>query len=190
MLKLLEKELPKLWTDESYGKRFLESPLTYKDFDHAIKHILKAAIKLQNMVEEADHGTTFFPPQEMEKYLADLVISTVRAALKAPGSSIDLEKAIVERIESKMGVKLDRESGVFVPKKHGSTFIEWLSMQKKRQDSIGDIARDVLSGSCCKKECNSVNDLRKHMLLEHDPVKGALGALNLAETEWLESGKL
>ena len=190
MLKLLEKELPKLWTDEFYGKRFLESPSTYKDFDHALKHVLKAAVKLQNMVEEADHDTAFFPISEMEKYLADLVISTVRAALKAPGGSIDLEKAIVGRIESKMGVKLDNDLLVFVPKKHDGSFISWLSMQKKRPDSIGDLARDFLAGSCCKKECNNATNLRKHMILEHDPVKGALDALSRAESEWMESGKL
>lgn len=107
MLKLLQEELPKLWTNELYSKQFNESPSTYKDFDHALKHVIKAAVALQNMVEEADHGGMMFVIPDVEKYLADLVISTVRAALKAPHGPVDLEKVIPRRILDKMGKKLE-----------------------------------------------------------------------------------
>jgi len=106
ILKTLREALPKLWTDELYSEEFRSSPCPYKDFDHALKHVMKAAVMLQNMVEEADHGAVW-DPLPVKKYLADLVICTVRAALKAPGRPVDLERAVLERIELKMGVRLD-----------------------------------------------------------------------------------
>lgn len=107
MLKVLLEELPKLWTDELYSDEFRASPSRYKDFDHALKHLRKAAQALENMTEEADHGGQPFKTSEVEKYLADLVICTVRLALKTPNGGVDIEKAIIERIQTKMGVKLE-----------------------------------------------------------------------------------
>lgn len=108
MLKLLQTELPKLWTDELYSKEFLASTSKYRDFDHALKHVLKSAVKLLEMTEEADHsgaGPGAF--DGMKKYLADLIICTVRLSLTNPdGGAIDLEQAVLERIERKMGKKL------------------------------------------------------------------------------------
>ena len=114
MLKILQEELPKLWTGELYSSQFKSSPSTYKDFDHALKHVLKAASKLLEMTEEADHrgipsvfeeaASTF---EGSKKYLADLVISTVRMALTHPDGPIDLEQAVLERIQRKMGKKIE-----------------------------------------------------------------------------------
>lgn len=112
MLKLLQTELPKIWTQDQYSKEFNESPSPYKDFQHAALHVGKALQKLQNMVEEADHENyplPSFPQNEVAKCLADIVISTVRMALKNPTGPIDLEDAIRVRVSRKMGVNLPRE---------------------------------------------------------------------------------
>lgn len=109
MLKLLETELPKIWTQDHYSKAFNESSSPYKDFQHAGLHVGKALKKLENMIEEADHvdnPLSCFKKEEVEKYLADIVISVVRMALKNPNGPVDLEKAIRERVLDKMGVRL------------------------------------------------------------------------------------
>ena len=116
MLKLLQQELPKLWTDELYSEQFRASPSKYKDFDHALKHILKATTALICRTEEVDHSGNLldFPIDDAKKYIADIVISAVRLALTNPNGEIDLEQAVLDRIERKMGVKLkDKEKGVF-----------------------------------------------------------------------------
>lgn len=110
MLKLLETELPKIWTQDQYSKAFNENYSSYRDFQHAALHVGKALQKLQNMVEEADHAESgsinCFKKEEVEKYLADIVISVVRMALKNPSGPVDLEKAIAFRVLDKMGVRL------------------------------------------------------------------------------------
>jgi hypothetical protein len=108
MLKMLQEKLPEIWTNEFYSVLFNSSPVPYKDFDHALKHVLKAAVRLQEMTEEADHsGVEKLPPKEdVEKYLADLVICAVRLAIKSPVGEIDLEQAIRDRIRKKMYVDL------------------------------------------------------------------------------------
>jgi hypothetical protein len=109
MLRFLQEELPKLWTDELYSEQFRKSPSSYKDFQHALNHIVKATGRLIEMVELADHGhaSDTFPCADLKKYLADLVICALRAAVKAPEGAIDLEAAVFDRIEQKMGVRLD-----------------------------------------------------------------------------------
>jgi len=108
LLRILQKELPKLWTDELYSEQFKNSPSKYKDFDHALKHVLKAAVMLQNMVEEADHhgSSEAFQKESVEKYVADLVICAVRLALSDPNGSFNLNEAVLERIHRKMGTRL------------------------------------------------------------------------------------
>jgi hypothetical protein len=108
VLKLLQEELPKLWTDELYSEQFKNSPSVYKDFDHALKHVRKAAQELENMTEDADHHgwAGKFDKAALAKYLADVVICAVRLAIVSPAGPIDLEKAVLDRIERKMGVRL------------------------------------------------------------------------------------
>ncbi len=108
MLKLLRDRLRELWTNEEYSPEFNAYPALHRDFDHALKHVQKPAQKLQNMCEEADHAWTgmTWSREEIEKYLADIIISAVRAAEKAPCGRIDLEKAIRERIKDKMKADL------------------------------------------------------------------------------------
>lgn len=108
----LQNGLKTIWTDELYSKQFRDSPSKYRDFDHALKHVRKAAQALENMTEEADHGRIGFSHGEIRKYVADIVISAVRLANVSPTESFDLEGAIFERIERKMGAHLERESDV------------------------------------------------------------------------------
>lgn len=113
MIRFLQEELPKLWTDEFYSKQFRESSSEYKDFQHAILHVTKTLGKLACMVEEADHqgamehaSPVYFPKKDVERYLSDLVICAIRMAIKNPTGVVDLERAIFARIEEKMGVRL------------------------------------------------------------------------------------
>ena len=111
-IQLLQDGLRKLWTDELYSEQFRTSPSKYKDFDHALKHVLKATVKLLEMTEEADHegaSVGFFGHAAVRKYVADIVISAARLANVSPTGPFSLEQAIFERIERKMGAKLDVE---------------------------------------------------------------------------------
>lgn len=91
----------------AYGSHFKDSGTTYKDFQHALLHISKASGKLAAIVEDADHEREpFFPKEDVEKYLADLVICAMRMANTNPTGLIDLQQAVVHRLENKNGVKL------------------------------------------------------------------------------------
>lgn len=107
-LQFLQVELQKLWTDEKYSEQFKASEVKHKDFEHALGHIVKATGKLFAMVDDGAHsgGVTCFSKPEVEKYLADLVICTLRLANTAPLGALDLERAVFDRIERKMGVRL------------------------------------------------------------------------------------
>lgn len=96
-----------------YGKAFDESAAMHKDFQHALVHIVKAVGKLSAMIENADHDRASlketFPRAEVEKYLADLIICAMRMANTPPDDlreRIDLEDAVLNRIEEKNGVRL------------------------------------------------------------------------------------
>ena len=107
MLRLLQEELPKLWTDETYSGEFKVSPSRHKDFQHAHLHVMKTLGTIAGMIDEQDHAGAPPWPAGMEKYVADLVICAVRLALTMPGGPVDLEKAVLDRIEKKMGVRLE-----------------------------------------------------------------------------------
>lgn len=108
----LQDGLKKLWTDELYSDQFKSSPSRYKHFDHTLKHLRKAAQELENMSEEADHhgAAMVFEGVGVRKYVADLVICSIRMANVIPTGEIDLEQAVFDRVERKMGVKLEREA--------------------------------------------------------------------------------
>lgn len=108
MLRFLQQQLRKLWTDELYSEEFRARKSSYKDFDHALKHVRKAAQTLENMTEEADHSGSLqvFEAAALKKYIADILISTVRLANTTPLGVVDLEQSVLERIERKMGVRL------------------------------------------------------------------------------------
>lgn len=109
-LRELQLRLP--WTIK-YSRDFRANPQTHKDFGHAVVHATKAIGRLASLVDDMDHdmdvALTPSLQQNYEKYLADLVICAIRMANTFPGKMIDLEKAVVERIESKNEVKLWNE---------------------------------------------------------------------------------
>lgn len=102
-LRELQTSLP--WTVH-YHRDFRASPMAHKDFAHALTHVMKAAGKLAALVNDAEHGGCEFKPEEVDPYVADLVVCALRMANTCPGRMIDLERAVVERIETKNKVRL------------------------------------------------------------------------------------
>lgn len=80
--------------------------MTHKDFAHALIHVGKAAGKLFSAVNDAEHGGCDFKPEEIDKYVADLVLCALRMANTCPGRVIDLQKAVQDRICDKNDVEL------------------------------------------------------------------------------------
>lgn len=106
-LSKLQTQFP--WTVK-YSQDFRLSPMTHKDFAHALHHVSKAAGKLHGFVDDMDHNKDLalsIDPTEYSKYIADLVVCAIRLANTFPGRMIDLEKEVIQRIESKNGVKLN-----------------------------------------------------------------------------------
>lgn len=107
MLNLIQDKLVEVWTGELYSPEFKESPAKHKDFTHAILHVMKATGQLASMAEGLDHSEEFLPKREdAEKYLADIVICALRMGNTFPGGRIDMRRAVLDRIEKKMGVKI------------------------------------------------------------------------------------
>lgn len=108
MLKQLQEAIEKAWTQNGYSEEFNKSPSKYKDFDHALKHVIKATAKLVSITEEADHDGVVVNllDDAIKKYVADLVISTVRLANTCPLGKFDIEEAVRTRMLVKMDVRL------------------------------------------------------------------------------------
>ena len=107
-LRELQTQLP--WTIH-YHHDFRASPMAHKDFGHALLHVMKAAGKLAAAVNDAEHGGSEFLPEEIDPYVADLVVCALRMANTNPGRIIDLQRAVEDRIEGKNDVKLTRGEG-------------------------------------------------------------------------------
>lgn len=110
MLKTLQAELQKVWTEETYSEEFRNSPAKDKNFRHALLHATKAIGKLVEMSEMSDHdgvNAVTYSIESAEKYLADLIICAVRMASEHPLKTIDIENAVIERLAKKMGLKLE-----------------------------------------------------------------------------------
>lgn len=100
----LQAVLP--WTIH-YHHDFRASPVAHKDFQHALIHVFKAAGKLAAMVNDAEHaGFDWAQDKSPDPYIADLVICALRMANTVPSRKCDLQRAVIERIESKNGVDL------------------------------------------------------------------------------------
>lgn len=102
----LQTQLP--WTVH-YHRDFRSSPMTHKDFAHALLHVQKASGKLASVVNDAEHKGSEFTPDEVDRYVADLVVCALRMANTCPGRTIDLQRAVEERIENKNQAELRRE---------------------------------------------------------------------------------
>jgi hypothetical protein len=102
----LQTQLP--WTVH-YHHDFRSSPMSHKDFGHALLHVQKAAGKLATVVNDAEHGGSDFKPEDVDRYIADLVVCALRMANTCPGRTIDLQRVVEDRIENKNQAELKRE---------------------------------------------------------------------------------
>lgn len=138
-LRELQDVLP--WAG-SYNRKFENDQSVYRDFRHALLHTVKAVGGLSDVVGEADHLENLRPLDEQEriaKYLADLVYCALRMATTAPLGEIDLESALVKRIEQKNNVRLDDPATLRV--------LRWTRWQSR---DMGEQCRGVNhSGRCC-----------------------------------------
>lgn len=64
------------------------------------------------------------------------------------------------------------------------TFRQWLKLQRRRDDLVGDLARDLLDDPCAKG-LRTVSSIRRHILYAHRPCAGAVEALDAAIAEYL-----
>lgn len=98
----LQSGLP--WTAH-YHRDFRASPMTHKDFGHALLHIHKAGGKLAAILDEAEHAGYNFALEanraEVSKYVADMVICALRLANTCPDGVIDLQEAVQTRLIAK-----------------------------------------------------------------------------------------
>lgn len=106
-LRDLQLNLP--WTVK-YHRDFRSCSMGHKDFAHAITHTMKALGKLSDLVNEAEHGGCEFTPEQTDRYVADLVVCALRMANTIPGRTMDLQKAVVDRIETKNGVTIKTDT--------------------------------------------------------------------------------
>ena len=60
------------------------------------------------MINDAEHGGSEFKPEEIDRYIADLVVCALRMANTCPDRIIDLETEVKKRIENKNNVNLER----------------------------------------------------------------------------------
>jgi hypothetical protein len=106
-LRQLQTNLP--WTVR-YSQDFRSNPQSHKDFAHALVHVTKAIGILSALVDDMDHDRAVADNSTLRethgKYVADLVVCALRAANTFPGGVLDLQRAVVDRIETKNGVKL------------------------------------------------------------------------------------
>jgi hypothetical protein len=102
----LQTQLP--WTVQ-YHHDFRMSPMAHKDFAHALLHVQKAAGRLAAVVNDAEHGGSEFKPEEVDRFVADLVVCALRMANTCPGRTIDLQRAVEDRVEVKNQAELRRE---------------------------------------------------------------------------------
>ena len=106
-LKTIQERMP--WGLHDYCDKFKANPLPHRDFSHAHLHVYKAMGKITSMIDAADHTglTIAFDYEKLRNYLADIVICTIRMAKVFPAGPIDLQSAVIDRIEEKMGVRVD-----------------------------------------------------------------------------------
>ncbi len=98
----LQSGLP--WTGH-YHRDFRATPMTHKDFAHALLHVHKAGGKLASILNDAEHGgvdwANLTVRGDVEKYVADMVICALRMATTCPEGQIDLQRAVENRLTAK-----------------------------------------------------------------------------------------
>ena len=76
------------------------NPCHLSDSNHALVHMTKALGKVASALNDAEHEHRAPRPEEIEKYLADLVICAARFA----EGVVDLDKACAARLAEKFPV--------------------------------------------------------------------------------------
>lgn len=104
-LEELQATLP--WSN-SYTTAFRGNRQPHKHFTHALLHVVKAAGHLASLVDDLDHtpgdsGDRTPPSVDglralHKRYLADVVISALRAANVFPGGRVDLAREVAARL--------------------------------------------------------------------------------------------
>lgn len=70
------------------------------------------------------------------------------------------------------------------------TFYEWLNKQRKRDDPIGDVARDVYCDDCFPKDCDDIDKIHRHIGgIVHHACKEAHAAVDEAWFEYKHKGR-
>jgi hypothetical protein len=64
---------------------------------------------LASVVNDAEHGGSEFTSNEVDRYIADMVVCALRMANTCPGRTVDLQRAVEDRIENKNLAELKRE---------------------------------------------------------------------------------
>jgi hypothetical protein len=89
----LQASLP--WGN-TYTEDVQQNRQPHRDFTHALLHIVKASGHLAGLVDALDHGDDL--RDAYRRYLADVVISAIRAANTFPGGKVDLALEIDARL--------------------------------------------------------------------------------------------
>jgi hypothetical protein len=93
-IKRLQKEVNVRWENQE------ANPCHGSDSDHALLHMTKALGKIASAVNDAEHEHRDPRSDEIDKYLADLVICAARFAC----NTVDLETACIARLAEKFPV--------------------------------------------------------------------------------------
>lgn len=96
----LQAALP--WGAHGYNRAFQARTDPQRDAGHALLHIAKATGKLADLLDAWDHDPAQPPP---DKYLADLIICTLRLANTWPGGRVAMERALANRLAEKFPAK-------------------------------------------------------------------------------------
>jgi hypothetical protein len=122
-LREMQSSLP--WTGH-YHRDFRASPMTHKDFGHALLHVMKAGGKLAALLDQAEHEGVDWANagqrRETAKLVADFVICALRMSNTCPDGAIDLQRAVEDRLTAKNNqlaaeapALRDTERGISVP---------------------------------------------------------------------------
>lgn len=89
-IKVLQQEVNRRWSDQ------VGNPCYLSDSTHALVHLTKALGKVASAINDAEHEGRSVRPDEVRKYLADLVICAARVA-----PDVDLAAACADRLLEK-----------------------------------------------------------------------------------------
>lgn len=90
-LKKLQEEVNKRWENQK------DNPCHGSDTNHALMHMTKALGKIASALNDAEHEQRNLQSDEIDKYLADLVICAARFGYNV----VDLDAACSERLVEK-----------------------------------------------------------------------------------------